>query len=148
MKISDLLSSTDVTADLVVVDKQQLLHELARRAGAVVDVLPDRISAELAKREALGSTGMGDGVALPHARFQEVKKPFGILVRLRKPIDFEAVDGQKVDLVFLLLLPEAQSDRGLGALACAARKLREPGVAAALRSARDGAELYRILAAS
>ena len=63
MKISDLLSSTDVTADLVVVDKQQLLHELARRAGAVVDVLPDRISAELAKREALGSTGMGDGVA-------------------------------------------------------------------------------------
>jgi PTS system nitrogen regulatory IIA component len=91
---------------------------------------------------------MGDGVALPHARLQQVKKPFGILVRLRKPIDFDAVDGQKVDLVFLLLLPEAQSDRGLGALACAARKLREPGVAAALRSARDGAELYRILTAS
>ena len=147
MKISDLLSSTDVTADLVVVDKQQLLHELARRAGAVVDVLPDRISAELAKREALGSTGMGDGVALPHARFQEVKKLFGILVRLRKPIDFEAVDGQGRSRIPTAVTGGAERSRSWCA-GLRARKLREPGVAAALRSARDGAELYRILAAS
>lgn len=146
MKVADLLSATNVTADLVAFDKQQLLHELARRAGAVVDVLPDRISAELAKREALGSTGMGDGVAMPHARFHQVTKPLGMLVRLREPIEFDAIDGQKVDIVFLLLLPHAQDDGGLGALACVVRKLKEPGVTAALRSARDGTELYRILA--
>jgi PTS system nitrogen regulatory IIA component len=147
MKVSDLLSSTDATTDFVAFDKQQLLHELAGKAGPIVHVLPDRIFSELAKREAFGSTGMGGGVALPHARFQQINKPFGMLVRLREPIDFDAVDGNPVDIVFLLLLPDTPDDRGLGALACIARKLRELEVAAALRSARDGAELYRALVA-
>jgi nitrogen PTS system EIIA component len=112
MKISDLLSSTDVTADFVAIDKQQLLQELARKAGLIVEVLPDRILTELTKREEFGSTGMGGGVAIPHARFHQINKPFGLLVRLREPIDFDAVDGKPVDIVFLLLLPDTQVIEG------------------------------------
>lgn len=147
MKISDFLSSTEVATDVAASDKQKLLEELARKAGAVLDVPPDHILAELLKREELGSTGMGGGVAIPHARFHQINKPFGMLARLRKPIDFDAVDGQPVDTVFLLVLPDAPVGERLGALACIARKLRNPATIAALRSARDGAEIYRTLAA-
>jgi len=147
MKISDFLSSAEVATDVAASDKQKLLEELARKAGAVLDVPPDHILAELLKREGLGSTGMGGGVAIPHARFHQINKPFGMLARLRKPIDFDAVDGQPVDTVFLLLLPDAPAGERLGALACIARKLRNPVTIAALRSARDGAEIYRTLAA-
>jgi PTS system nitrogen regulatory IIA component len=90
---------------------------------------------------------MGGGAALPHARFHQVDKPFGILVRLRKPIDFDAVDGKPVDTVVLLLLPDAPDGDRLGALASIARKLRDPAIMAALRRARDGAEIYRALTA-
>ena len=148
MKISDFLSSTDVTADFAGFDKEQVIQELARKVGVTVDVLPDRIFAELMKREEFGSTGMGGGVAIPHARFHQINKPFGLLVRLRKPIDFDAVDGKPVDIVFLLLLPNRQDSQGLGALACIARKLREPAITAALRSAPDGEELYHALVAN
>jgi PTS system nitrogen regulatory IIA component len=147
MKISDFLSSADVTTDVAASDKQKLLEELARRAGSAVDVLPALVLSALLNREGLGSTGIGGGVALPHARFHQVDKPFGILVRLRKPIDFDAVDGKPVDTVVLLLLPDAPDGDRLGALACVARKLRDPAVMAALRRARDGTEIYRALSA-
>ena len=148
MKIADFLSADNVVIDATAADKKKLLSELARKAGATVDVLPDRLLAELVKREELGSTGMGGGVAIPHARFYQVTTPFGMLVRLRKPLDFDAVDGEPVDLVFLLLLPEAATAGDqLGALASIARKLRNAKIAAALRGARDSAEMYRILTA-
>lgn len=147
MKISDFLSATEVTTNVAASDKQELLEELARKAAAVLDLSSDHILAELLKREELGSTGMGGGVAIPHARFHQVNKPFGVLARLRKPIDFDAVDGNPVDTVFLLLLPDAPAGERLGALACIARKLRNPATIAALRRARDGAEIYRTLAA-
>jgi len=146
-KIADFLSLDNVMADVAAAEKKKLLSTLSRKAGALLDVVPERVLAELTKREALGSTGMGGGVAIPHARFNQVTKPFGMLVRLRKPLDFEAVDGEPVDLVFLLLLPEAAAAGDqLGALASIARKLRKPEVTAALRNAKDGAEMYRILA--
>jgi PTS system nitrogen regulatory IIA component len=147
MKISDFLSSTDVTTDVVASDKQKILEELARKAGAALDMPPDHILTQLLKREELGSTGMGGGVAIPHARFHELNKPFGMLARLRKPIDFDAVDYRPVDTIVLLLLPDAPNGERLGALACIARKLRDPAIMAALRRARDGAEIYRMLAA-
>ena len=147
MKISDFLSSTAVATDVGAADKPKLLEELARKAGSTLDVQPDHILSELLKREELGSTGMGGGVAIPHARFHEVKKPFGMLVRLKKPIDFDAVDGKPVDTVFLLLLPDAPAGERLGALACIARKLRDPAIMAALRRTRDSAEIYRTLTA-
>jgi nitrogen PTS system EIIA component len=145
MKILDFLSQANVIINVAASDKQQLLQELAQKAGSIVDVLPDRVFSELQKREKLGSTGMGGGVAIPHARFQEINKPFGMLVRLRKPIDFDAVDGKPVDTVFLLLLPEAADGEQLGALASIARKLRDPAITAALRRARDSAEMYQVL---
>jgi len=146
MKISDFLSANSVTADVAATDKKKLLAELARKAATMVDVLPDRILAELLKREELGSTGVGGGVAIPHARFHQVTKPFGMLARLRRPLDFEAVDGNPVDLVFLLILPEvAGVGDQLGALASISRTLRNPKTAAALRDARDSADIYRAL---
>jgi nitrogen PTS system EIIA component len=145
MKVSDFLSAADVTIDAAFADKQKLLEELARRAAPRVDLDPLLILAELDKREELGSTGMGGGIAVPHARFQQLRKPFVTLVRLKKPIEFDAVDGKPVDTIALLLLPVARQGEQLGALACIARKLRDPLVMKALRKARDGAEIYRSL---
>jgi nitrogen PTS system EIIA component len=151
MKVSDFLSAADVTIDAAFADKQKLLEELARRAARRVDLDPLLILAELDKREELGSTGMGGGIAVPHARFQQLRQPFVTLVRLRKPIEFDAVDGKPVDTIALLLLPDARSPSSqgeqLGAIACIARKLRDPLVMKALRKARDGAEIYRSLTA-
>jgi PTS system nitrogen regulatory IIA component len=147
MKVSDFLSLADVAIDVAASDKRKLLEELAQRAGLAVDVLPAFVLSELLKREELGSTGTGDGVALPHARFHQVAKPFGMLARLRKPIDFDAVDGKPVDTVVLLMLPDTPNGDRLGALARIARKLRDPAIMAALRRARDSAEIYRTLTA-
>jgi nitrogen PTS system EIIA component len=146
MKIADFLAPANVKIDVTSTDKQKLLSELARNAGAALDMTSDGISAALLKREALGSTGVGGGVAIPHARFQHAKTPFGMLARLKKPIDYDAVDGKPVDIVFLLLLPEgAGGEQQLDALASIARKLRAPAVTAALRRARDSMDMYRIL---
>jgi nitrogen PTS system EIIA component len=147
MKVSEFISSTDVSIDVAASDKNKLLDELARRAASVVGVPPAIILTELRKREALGSTGMGGGVAIPHARFRQLSKPFGMLVRLKKPIDFDAVDGKPVDTIVLLLLPDAPDGDRLGALACIARKLRDPATMATVRRARDSADIYRTLLA-
>jgi PTS system nitrogen regulatory IIA component len=147
MKIAEFLSPNDVAIDVAAADKPKLLSALARKAGSILDVLPEHVLAELQKREELGSTGVGGGVALPHARFHQLNKPTGMLMRLRKPIEFDAVDGEPVDLVFLLLLPETPEGEQLGALAAIARKLRKPEITAALRAARDSAQMYRVLAA-
>ena len=147
MKISDFLSSADVAIDGAFPDKQKLLSELSRKAGTKLDLPGERIFSELIKREDLGSTGVGGGVAIPHARLQQVAEPFGMFVRLKKPMEYDAIDGKPVDLVFLLLLPDSAGGEQPGALASAARKLRDQKVAAALRRARDSDELYRILTA-
>lgn len=147
MKVSDFLSSADIATDIAATDKPKLLEQLAGRAGAAADVPTEAILAALLKREQLGSTGMGGGVAIPHARFAQLHKPFALLVRLKRPIDFDAVDGKPVDTVMLLLLPEAPEGVPLGALACVARKLRDPAVMTALRRAGDGAQIYRALTA-
>lgn len=147
MKISNFLSAAAVMTDVEVVDKQQLLQLLARQAASMLDVPADHILAELVKREQLGSTGMGGGVAIPHARLDQIKKPWGMLVRLKSPIDFDAVDAEPVDIVFLLLVPATNGEQ-LGALASISRKLRDPAVAAALRGARGGEDIYRALAST
>jgi nitrogen PTS system EIIA component len=145
MKVADFLNLTDVAVDVVVTDKAKLLDELAVRAGARVGLQPERILSELVKRERLGSTGMGGGVAIPHARLNEVEKPFALLVRLKKPIDFAAVDSRPVDTVVLLLLPDSSGGAPLSALACISRKLRDPIIMNHLRHARDSVEVYDAL---
>ncbi len=84
-------------------------------------------------------------MAIPHARLHEVRRPFAVLVRLKKPIDFASVDGAPVDIIVMLLLPDSQGGAALSALACIARKLRAPIVMTRLRRARDSIELYRAL---
>jgi hypothetical protein len=98
----DICPIVDTVTDLPVPDKRALLRDVAHRAALVLNVGDDIVFDALLKREDLGSTGVGDGVAIPHVRLEQVKTPFGIMARLRDPIDFEAVDGQPVDLVCLL----------------------------------------------
>jgi nitrogen PTS system EIIA component len=146
MNIQDFLSPNDVTIDVALANKQKLLIDLADKAGSRLRLPPDTILTELSKREELGSTGVGNGVAIPHARFNQIDRPFGMVFRLRQPIEFEALDGKPIDIVFLLLLPESTKGEQLSALACVARKLRNPAITAALRKAPNATETFRVLA--
>jgi PTS system nitrogen regulatory IIA component len=145
MKISDFLSPAHVILDLRASDKAELLRELSRQAAAEIGLDGDEIAALIARREALGSTGVGDGVGLPHARLAGLKASFGLLARLRHPIDFDAVDDQPVDIVFLLLLPEATDGEQLNALASVARALRNTEALERLRGAADSATALQAL---
>ena len=142
MKISDLLSPTDVLIDVRASNKRQLLQEFAVRAADGLGLRVDQIAPYLLKREELGSTGIGRGVAIPHARLPDLQRPHGLLARLRQPIEFEAIDGQAVDIVFVLLLPAAVESGQLEALALVARVLRPPENLVRLRDARNPSELY------
>ena len=145
MKISDFLSEPDVMLDVGERDKTRLLRQLSTQAAAVLGLNADEVSTQIAKREELGSTGVGNGVALPHARLRGLKEPFGLLARLRRGIDFEAIDDQPVDIVFLLLLPDAPDDAQLNALACVARALRDPEALQRVRRATDREALVRAI---
>jgi PTS system nitrogen regulatory IIA component len=145
MKISDLLSASDVMIDVPVSHKAALLQEFARGAAQALDLPADVIAAELLKREQLGSTGLGGGVAIPHARIANLKKPYGVVARLSHAIDFEAIDGQPVDIAFLVLLPDTPEGEQLNALACVARRLRDPKILADLRRGKDRATLFGAL---
>jgi PTS system nitrogen regulatory IIA component len=142
MDIKDFLSERDVMTDVRAPDKTRLLRDLSRRAASSLKLDADVVSSEILKRETLGSTGMGGGVAIPHARIQGLEKPFGILARLRKGMEFEAVDNQPVDIVFLVLLPAAREREQLNALASVARKLRDEKILRGLRDATDSAALF------
>jgi nitrogen PTS system EIIA component len=146
MKIADLLSPTDVMIDVRASNKRMLLQEFAARAAAGLGLGVDRIAPYLLKREELGSTGIGRGVAIPHARLPDVQRPYGLLAKLKQPIDFDAIDGQAVDIVFVLLLPAAAENEQIGALALVARTLRPPENLARLRSAKNTSELYAAIA--
>jgi PTS system nitrogen regulatory IIA component len=146
MKIADLLSPTDVMIDVRASNKRMLLQEFAARAAAGLGLGVDQIAPYLLKREELGSTGIGRGVAIPHARLPDVQRPYGLLAKLKQPIDFDAIDGQAVDIVFVLLLAAAAENEQIGALALVARTLRPPENLARLRSAKNTSELYAAIA--
>jgi nitrogen PTS system EIIA component len=146
MKISDLLSPTDVMIDVRASNKRLLLQEFAAKAADSLDLPVDQIAPYLLKREELGSTGIGRGVAIPHARLPDLQRPFGLLAKLRQPIEFEAIDGQPVDIVFTLLMSAAAEDGQIGALALVARTLRPPENLARLRAAKNSSELYSAIA--
>jgi PTS system nitrogen regulatory IIA component len=146
VRVSDLLKPENVTADLRVADKGRALRELARRAAPLAGVPEAIVHNALLAREELGSTGVGAGVAIPHARIAGLDGVRTVFARLSKPIDFDAVDGRPVDLVFLLLAPENAGSAHLAALACASRALRNPTTAKRLRETTDADALYAILA--
>ena len=147
MQIADFLSPDDTLCDVRAADKDRLLRELTGRAANALRLDAAALADAIAQRERLGSTGMGDGIAIPHARIAGLSKPFGLLARLRRAIDFAAIDGKPVDIVFLLLLPSAAHGEQLTALASVARRLRDAQVTADLRDAADGAALYRAIIA-
>jgi PTS system nitrogen regulatory IIA component len=145
MDIKDFLSPANAMADLEASDKSRLLTDLSNRAASALKLDADLVVSEIMKREELGSTGIGGGVALPHARIQGLQAPFGILARLREPIGFDAIDDQPVDVVFFLLLPAAADAEQLNTLACVARKLRDGQALRNLRSAADDLTLYEAI---
>ena len=145
MKIADLLAPENVLLDLRVGDRRELLGKLTRHLAPALALDSATAERALVRREELGSTGMGDGIALPHARLPRIGRPVGLFARLRPALDFAAVDGNPVDLVFLILLPEQERGLGLNVLACVARRLREPEVVQALRHARTREEAYGML---
>ena len=144
MTIDELLSPDHVALGVRVAGKAALLDDLSRRAAQALDLDAVWVRSALEKREGLGSTGFGNGIALPHARLETVRRPFGCLLRLRDAVAFDAIDERAVDLVILLLLPTDAQGSQLNALACVARRMRDPEAAAAMRGARDAAELFAI----
>ncbi len=135
MTLAALLRAEHVFVAVRAADKTRLLQELARRAGAALGLPAAEIAAALAAREALGSTGIGAGIAVPHAQLPRLAATAAFLARLERPVDYDAVDGRPVDLVFLLLGPPAARAEHLAALAAGTRRLRDPATAAALREA-------------
>lgn len=146
MPLTDILTSDAIVPSLKVSGKKQALQEIAARAAQITGLDEREIYETLLQRERLGSTGIGDGIAIPHGKPARIDRLFGLFARLERPIDFESIDGQPVDIVFLLLAPESAGADHLKALARVARVLREPGNLDRLRSARDAAAIYSILA--
>lgn len=142
MELDALIEPDRVIADLGVTNKAQLLDELSRRAGKALGIAADGVLNAITAREGLGSTGIGQGVAIPHARIDGLERIFGLFARLDHPIDFAAVDAQPTDLIALLLIPASAGAEHLAALASVSRRLRDREVAQALRRAKGGEDLY------
>jgi len=145
MQISDLLSPEGVLPSLKVKDKKQLLQQLAERASQITRVPQARILETLIERERLGTTGVGQGIAIPHGRLTEINKITGIFAKLETPIEYEAVDNQPVELVFMLLAPEGAGADHLKALARVSRLLRNQTACDKLRKTTSSEALYAIL---
>jgi PTS system nitrogen regulatory IIA component len=148
MQLADLIGPDSVVASLKVKNKKQLLQELSVRAARLTGLEERLIFDTLLQRERLGSTGLGQGVAIPHAKFSALRQIVGIVARLSDPVDFDAVDGAPVDVVFLLLAPEGAGADHLKALARISRLLREGQAVDKLRASKDAAALYAILTES
>jgi len=145
MALTDLLSPDAILATLRVNGKKQALQEMSERAAQVSGLAAREIFDALLQRERLGSTGVGDGIAIPHGKLAKCDRIFGIFARLERAIDFEALDGLPVDLIFLLIAPESAGADHLKALAGIARVLRDSAIAAQLRATRDASALYSLL---
>jgi PTS system nitrogen regulatory IIA component len=145
MEIADLLSPDAVVAHLKAANKKQVLQDMAHRAAQLTRLPERRIFDTLMEREKLGSTGMGQGIAIPHGRVPGIQKMTGLFAQLDHPVDFDAMDDQPVDLVFLLLAPEDAGADHLKALARVSRLLRNQTVCEKLRGAPQSATLYALL---
>jgi PTS system nitrogen regulatory IIA component len=145
MEITDLVTPAAVVASLKATSKKQALQELARRAAELTGEQERAIFDVLLERERLGTTGVGDGVAIPHGKLPNLRKLVGIFARLERPIDFEAIDEQPVDLIFLLLAPGTAGADHLKALARVSRLLRDRRVCEKLRGSDRAEALFALL---
>lgn len=145
MKLLDLLSPQAVKVISGATSKKRLMNDVAELAGTAYDIdVQDALQA-LLERESLGPTGVGQGVALPHARVEGLPNVVGVFMVLERAVDFDAVDRQPVDLVFGLFAPEEAGVEHLKALALISRTLREPSICTKLRANPDPSTLYAIL---
>lgn len=148
MALADLLAQDAVVPALKANSKKQLLQELAEKAAAVTGLPEREIFDVILQRERLGSTGVGNGIAIPHGKLPRLDKIVGVFARLESPVDFEALDDQPVDLVFLLLAPEGAGADHLKALSRIARVLRDSKVVEKLRASTSASAIYALLAQS
>ena len=145
MQLSDILKTDAVKTITSSTSKKRLFHDLADLAHNCYGFNASDVVDALLDRENLGPTGVGHGIALPHARLKDAKEVRGIFLRLEKPLDFDSVDRQPVDLVFALLAPDTAGVEHLKALALVSRTMRDPAICAKLRANSDPATLHAIL---
>src|ERR1700722_618963 len=141
----DILSPKAIISRLEAPTKKDVLQQMAQQAGNLIGHDALGIFDVLWEREKLGTTGVGLGIAIPHARLEGITEVHGFFARLAKPIQFESIDDKPVDLVFLLLAPQEAGADHLHALATVSRLLRDPRLVDELRRAKDEAALYRLL---
>ena len=147
MQIADLLTPDSVIPVLTAASKKQALQELSRVAAERTGLPERQIFDVLLERERLGTTGVGRGVAIPHGKLPGLKRIHGVFARTEAKIEFDAIDGEPVDLLFLLLAPEGAGADQLKALARVSRLLRDAATCAKLRTAKDSRALYAVLTA-
>ena len=146
MEITDFLTPDRVILEVRSRDKPQLIGEIARNLARQVPALrPETVETALLAREQLGSTGLGGGFALPHARIEGLQSFIGLFVRLAKPIEFDAIDGKPVQLVFALLIPSDGTTPHVAALAAISRRFRDPELVTNLRGSKTHLEAYGFL---
>lgn len=143
MTLEDFVAADRVFARAAIANKRALLQTAAEKAAACLDLSRVEVQAALERREELGSTGLGEGVAIPHARVKGVTRPTGLLWTLKSPIDFDAVDGARVDLVFALIMPATSQADHLNLLALVARRFRDRNLVSQMRAAPDAQTLFR-----
>ncbi|MHA6326975.1 PTS sugar transporter subunit IIA [Roseivivax sp. CAU 1753] len=148
MKFVDLLEPAGVRVLGCVSSKKRLMHDLSEVVESVYDIDAPRVVEALMERESLGCTGVGHGVALPHARLAGIDEVKGVFLLLEKPMDFDSVDRQPVDVIFALFAPEEAGVEHLKALALVSRTLRDPAFCTKLRANPDPSKLYTILTES
>lgn len=148
MDIADLLEPRAVVPSLRAGNKKQALQELARRAAEITGESERAILDVLIERERLGTTGVGAGIAIPHGKLTGLRRLYGLFARLETPIDFESIDGQPVDLMFLLLAPGNAGADHLKALARVSRLLRDRAICEKLRGSDSAEALYALLTES
>lgn len=145
MALADLLQQDAIIPALKANSKKQLLQELSAKAAAITGLPEREIFDVILQRERLGSTGVGNGIAIPHGKLNSIKKIAGVFARLETPVAFEALDDQPVDLVFLLLAPEGAGADHLKALSRVARVLRDPDLTARIRASDTAPAIFACL---
>lgn len=148
MEIADLILPNGVIANLRVTSKKQALQELAKRAAEITGQPERAIFEVLIERERLGTTGVGHGIGIPHGKLPDLDRLYGLFARLETPIDFDAIDDQPVDLICVLLAPEAAGADHLKALARVSRLLRDRAICKKLRGTDNSDAIYALLTES
>lgn len=145
MKIRDLITLEGVVSKLRTSSKNQALQELSKRAANITGQHERAIFEVLMERERLGTTGVGNGIAIPHGKMAPLDRVYGLFARLETPVDFHAIDEQPVDLIFLLLAPETAGADHLKALARVSRLLHDSSICKNLRGTDDAEAIYMLL---